>query len=30
MLIDRVVDFAKEIGREIATPREARETLGIT
>jgi len=29
MLIDRVVNFAKEIGREIATPREARESLGM-
>jgi uncharacterized protein (DUF849 family) len=29
MLIGRVVNFAKEIGREIATPRETREMLGI-
>jgi len=29
MLIDRVVAFAKQIGREIATPREARARLGI-
>jgi len=30
MLINRVVDFAKQIGRGIATPRETRERLGIT
>jgi uncharacterized protein (DUF849 family) len=30
MLITRVADFAQQIGRAIATPREAREMLGIT
>jgi uncharacterized protein (DUF849 family) len=29
MLIERVVNFAKEIGRPIATPRETRESLGM-
>lgn len=29
MLIERIVRFAKEIGREIATPIEAREIFGI-
>lgn len=30
MLIDRVVNFARSIGREIASPRETRESLGLT
>lgn len=30
MLVERVVRIAKEIGREIATPDEAREILGLT
>ena len=29
MLITRVVDFARQIGREIATPQEAREIMGL-
>lgn len=29
MLVERVVRIAKELGREIATPDEARKTLGI-
>lgn len=30
MLIERIVRFANEIGRDIATPREARDCLGFT
>ena len=29
MLVERVVRIAKAVGREIATPAEAREILGI-
>lgn len=29
MLVERVVRIAKELGREIATPDEAREILGL-
>jgi len=29
MLVERVVRIAKELGREIATPEEAREILGL-
>jgi 3-keto-5-aminohexanoate cleavage enzyme len=29
-LIERVASFAKQIGREVATPKEAREMLAIT
>jgi uncharacterized protein (DUF849 family) len=29
MLIERAVEFARTIGREVATPREAREMLGF-
>ena len=28
-LVERVVRLAKELGREIATPKEAREILGL-
>jgi len=30
MLVDRVIRIAKELGREIATPDEAREILGLS
>jgi 3-keto-5-aminohexanoate cleavage enzyme len=29
MLVERVVRLAKELGRQIATPDEAREILGL-
>jgi 3-keto-5-aminohexanoate cleavage enzyme len=29
-LVDRVVRIARELGREIATPAQAREMLGIS
>jgi uncharacterized protein (DUF849 family) len=29
-LVARVAQIAREVGREVATPREAREILGVT
>jgi 3-keto-5-aminohexanoate cleavage enzyme len=29
MLVERVVRLAKELGREIATPDEARDIMGL-